>query len=134
MNLKIYYYSWDVHGTQVTIEGQPAWSTEYDYTTDLYRPLFLQTNPFCSGGMLLPDARFMIIGGAEEGERRGIPLCGADGVVAAGVERAKGGLDLRDRGERVQGGEGEREPEGAQEGEAREAAHVQDFWELFQTR
>jgi hypothetical protein len=43
-----------------------AWSTEYDYKTDTFRPLFVQSNPFCAGGMLLPDGRLTTLGGAEQ--------------------------------------------------------------------
>jgi hypothetical protein len=48
------------------INGTSAWSTEYDYSTDTYRPLILQSNFFCSGGLLLPDGRLMTLGGAEK--------------------------------------------------------------------
>ncbi|KAJ3410744.1 hypothetical protein HDV05_003283 [Chytridiales sp. JEL 0842] len=45
--------------------GNPAWSVEYDYVTDTFRPLTLKTNIFCGGGTLLPDGRMMVTGGAE---------------------------------------------------------------------
>ena len=57
---------WDYHGTQATLRnGNPAWSTEYDYTTDTFRTLTLVSNVFCVGGALLPDARLITVGGAE---------------------------------------------------------------------
>ncbi|KAJ3116629.1 hypothetical protein HDU96_009184 [Phlyctochytrium bullatum] len=58
---------WDFKGTQATLPGtsNPAWSTEYDYTTDTFRPLKLRSNVFCGGGMLAPDGRLMVVGGAE---------------------------------------------------------------------
>ncbi|KAJ1566732.1 hypothetical protein HK405_008655 [Cladochytrium tenue] len=57
---------WDIHGTKATLEdGSTAWSTEYDYSTDTFRALTLKTNIFCAGGMLLPDGRLAVIGGAE---------------------------------------------------------------------
>ncbi|KAJ1552997.1 hypothetical protein HK405_009285 [Cladochytrium tenue] len=57
---------WDVHGTAATLaSGAVAWSVEYDYSTDTFRPLTLNTNVFCAGGMVLPDGRLAVIGGAE---------------------------------------------------------------------
>ncbi|KAJ3215973.1 hypothetical protein HDU67_010129 [Dinochytrium kinnereticum] len=58
---------WDYLGTNATRPGTnfPAWSTEYDYTTDSFRPLTLRSNVFCGGGMLLPDGKMMVLGGAE---------------------------------------------------------------------
>ncbi|KAJ3321937.1 hypothetical protein HDU76_013995 [Blyttiomyces sp. JEL0837] len=65
----VFMERWDVHGTQamITVNNTniTAWSVEYDYTTDTFRPLTLQTNLFCAGGMLLPDGRLMVVGGAE---------------------------------------------------------------------
>ncbi|KAJ3101908.1 hypothetical protein HDU97_000949 [Phlyctochytrium planicorne] len=58
---------WDFRGTNATIPGtnNPAWSTEYDFTTDSFRPLRLKSNVFCGGGMLLTDGKLMVLGGAE---------------------------------------------------------------------
>ncbi|KAI8846252.1 glyoxal oxidase N-terminus-domain-containing protein [Chytridium lagenaria] len=58
---------WDYLGTNATLPGSntPAWSTEYDYTTDAFRPLRLRSNVFCGGGMLLPSGKLMVLGGAE---------------------------------------------------------------------
>ncbi|KAJ3117074.1 hypothetical protein HDU96_007992 [Phlyctochytrium bullatum] len=57
---------WDVKGTMANMsDGNPAWATEYDYTTDEFRTLKLVSNVFCGGGMLLPDGRMMVVGGSE---------------------------------------------------------------------
>ncbi|KAJ3189644.1 hypothetical protein HK101_008821 [Irineochytrium annulatum] len=59
---------WDAQGTKLkNANGTSIWSTEFDYTTDTYRPLTLVTNVFCGSGALLPDsqARIIMIGGAE---------------------------------------------------------------------
>ncbi|KAJ3412606.1 hypothetical protein HDV05_000474 [Chytridiales sp. JEL 0842] len=62
----VFIERWDIHSTEAILpNGNPAWSVEYDYTTDTFRPLRLQTNIFCAGGMMLPDGRLMVMGGAE---------------------------------------------------------------------
>ncbi|KAI8339257.1 glyoxal oxidase N-terminus-domain-containing protein [Chlamydoabsidia padenii] len=48
--------------------GQSAFSVEYDWTTDKYRPLPLETNTFCSAGGFLGNGSFISTGG---GERKG---------------------------------------------------------------
>jgi hypothetical protein len=43
--------------------GQYAYSSEYDPVTQKLTPLAYKTNAFCSGGIFLPDGRFMSVGG-----------------------------------------------------------------------
>ncbi|KAF2136877.1 carbohydrate-binding module family 18 [Aplosporella prunicola CBS 121167] len=50
--------------TQVKLaNGQYAYSSEYDVTTNTYVPLSYKTNAFCSGGAFLADGRFVSLGG-----------------------------------------------------------------------
>ena len=43
--------------------GQYAYSSEYDPTTQKLTPLAYKTNAFCSGGIFLADGRFVSLGG-----------------------------------------------------------------------
>tara|TARA_R110002003_G_scaffold186_6_gene14558 strand:- start:9763 stop:11262 length:1500 start_codon:yes stop_codon:yes gene_type:complete len=43
--------------------GQYAYSSEYDPTTQQLTPLAYKTNAFCSGGIFLADGRFVSLGG-----------------------------------------------------------------------
>jgi hypothetical protein len=43
--------------------GQYAYSSEYDPTTQKLAPLAYKTNAFCSGGIFLADGRFVSVGG-----------------------------------------------------------------------
>jgi hypothetical protein len=43
--------------------GQYAYSSEYDPTTQKLTPLSYKTNAFCSGGIFLADGRFVSLGG-----------------------------------------------------------------------
>jgi Glyoxal oxidase N-terminus/Domain of unknown function (DUF1929) len=43
--------------------GQYAYSSEYDPTTNQVVPLAYKTNSFCAGGIFLPDGQFLALGG-----------------------------------------------------------------------
>ncbi|KAF5176870.1 Aldehyde oxidase glox1 [Thalictrum thalictroides] len=46
-----------------------AHSILYDIGTNIYRPLMVQTDTFCSSGAVLPDGTFIQIGGYNDGDR-----------------------------------------------------------------
>ncbi|PIA60631.1 hypothetical protein AQUCO_00300264v1 [Aquilegia coerulea] len=46
-----------------------AHSLLYDIGTNIYRPLMVQTDTFCSSGAVLPDGTFIQIGGYNDGDR-----------------------------------------------------------------
>ncbi|KAJ3098466.1 hypothetical protein HDU96_011069 [Phlyctochytrium bullatum] len=60
---------WDIHGTNLTLNisntQAPAWSSEFDFTTNEVRPLTIRSNVFCGAGSVLPDGRLAVLGGAE---------------------------------------------------------------------
>jgi hypothetical protein len=37
----------------IRINGHPAWATEYDLSTNTFRPMDIVTNSFCAGGNVL---------------------------------------------------------------------------------
>ncbi|POY76183.1 hypothetical protein BMF94_0906 [Rhodotorula taiwanensis] len=43
----------------------PAWATEYDYTTNTYRAMDVETNSFCAGGNVLGNGTWINIGGNQ---------------------------------------------------------------------
>ncbi|KAE8057207.1 hypothetical protein FH972_013915 [Carpinus fangiana] len=47
-----------------------AHSTEYDVATNTFRPLFVQTDVWCSSGAVMPDGRLIQTGGFNDGDRR----------------------------------------------------------------
>ncbi|KAK4052086.1 hypothetical protein OIV83_002380 [Microbotryomycetes sp. JL201] len=49
----------------VSINGHPAWATEYDYTTNTYRAMDIETNSFCAGGNVLGNGTWLNIGGNQ---------------------------------------------------------------------
>lgn len=49
----------------ISINGHPAWATEYDYTTNEYRPMDILTNSFCAGGNVLGNGTWLNVGGNQ---------------------------------------------------------------------
>jgi hypothetical protein len=47
------------------IAGHPAWATEYDFTTNTYRPMDILSNSFCAGGTVLGNGTFLNVGGNQ---------------------------------------------------------------------
>lgn len=43
----------------------PAWATEYDYNTNTYRAMDVETNSFCAGGNVLGNGTWLNIGGNQ---------------------------------------------------------------------
>lgn len=54
-----------VENNPLTVNGHPAWATEYDTTTNQVRAMDVTTNTFCAGGAYLGDGRLINIGGNQ---------------------------------------------------------------------
>ncbi|KAG8934881.1 hypothetical protein FRC02_009003 [Tulasnella sp. 418] len=54
-----------VQNNKATINGHPAWATEYDLTTNTVRAMDVVTNTFCAGGATLGDGRMLVVGGNQ---------------------------------------------------------------------
>lgn len=53
------------NGNNLNIDGHPAWGTEYDVTSDEYRPLSIRSNTFCAGGNVLGNGTWLNVGGNQ---------------------------------------------------------------------
>ncbi|KAI8853436.1 hypothetical protein BC829DRAFT_373407 [Chytridium lagenaria] len=67
----------------------------YDYTTDTFRPLKLKSNVFCGGGMLLPDGRLTVLGGAENFTELGGLLDGMKSIRLCHLLDRRASLETR---------------------------------------
>ena len=54
-----------VENNPITVNGHPAWATEYDLLTNKIRAMDVVTNTFCAGGAYLGDGRLINIGGNQ---------------------------------------------------------------------
>lgn len=54
-----------VENNPLTVNGHPAWATEYDTSTNQVRAMEVTTNTFCAGGSFLGDGRLINIGGNQ---------------------------------------------------------------------
>lgn len=54
-----------VENNPLTVNGHPAWATEYDTSTNQVRAMEVTTNTFCAGGSYLGDGRLLNIGGNQ---------------------------------------------------------------------
>jgi hypothetical protein len=54
-----------VENNPTTVNGHPAWATEYDLLTNQIRAMDVTTNTFCAGGAYLGDGRLINIGGNQ---------------------------------------------------------------------
>ncbi|CAE6410335.1 unnamed protein product [Rhizoctonia solani] len=63
-NNKVYIID-KVENNPVSVNGHPAWATEYDLETNTFRPMDIVTNTFCAGGNMLGDGRWINIGGNQ---------------------------------------------------------------------
>ncbi|CAE6530219.1 unnamed protein product [Rhizoctonia solani] len=61
-----------VENNPVSVNGHPAWATEYDVETDKYRAMDIVTNTFCAGGNMLGDGRWINIGGNQPVKSGGV--------------------------------------------------------------
>ncbi|KAM0746295.1 glyoxal oxidase [Meredithblackwellia eburnea MCA 4105] len=57
-----------------TINGHPAWATEYDLTTNTYRALDIITNSFCAGGTYMGNGSVLNVGGNNAITTLGVSL------------------------------------------------------------
>ncbi|GAA5955092.1 hypothetical protein JCM21900_001609 [Sporobolomyces salmonicolor] len=48
-----------------SVNGHPAWATEYDIDTNTYRTMDIVTNSFCAGGNVLGNGTWINIGGNQ---------------------------------------------------------------------
>ncbi|CAE6418233.1 Galactose oxidase Short=GAO [Rhizoctonia solani AG-1 IB] len=62
---EIVYIIDKVENNPVTVNGHPAWATEYDVETNTFRAMDIVTNTFCAGGNMLGDGRWINIGGNQ---------------------------------------------------------------------
>jgi len=53
------------NGNDLEINGHPVWGTEYDITTDEYRPMEIVSNTFCAGGNVLGNGDWLNVGGNQ---------------------------------------------------------------------
>ncbi|ORY61159.1 copper radical oxidase [Leucosporidium creatinivorum] len=49
----------------VSVAGHPAWATEYDYNTNTFRTMDIETNSFCAGGNVLGNGTWVNVGGNQ---------------------------------------------------------------------
>ncbi|KAG8683122.1 hypothetical protein FRC09_016279, partial [Ceratobasidium sp. 395] len=61
-----------VENNPVSVNGHPAWATEYDTETDKYRPMDIVTNTFCAGGNMLGDGSWINVGGNQPVKSGGV--------------------------------------------------------------
>jgi hypothetical protein len=58
-----------VENNPVTVNGKtgthPAWAVEYDYVSNTYRAMDVQSNTFCAGGGVLGNGTFVAFGGNQ---------------------------------------------------------------------
>ncbi|WWC73126.1 uncharacterized protein I206_107092 [Kwoniella pini CBS 10737] len=48
-----------------TVNGHPAWATEYDLTTNEFRTMDVLSNSFCAGGTVLGNGTWLNVGGNQ---------------------------------------------------------------------
>ena len=49
----------------MTINGLPAWASEYDLATNTFRPMEVLSNSFCAGGTVLGNGTWINVGGNQ---------------------------------------------------------------------
>jgi hypothetical protein len=49
----------------ITINGHPAWASEYDLATNQPRPMDVLSNSFCAGGTVLGNGTWLNVGGNQ---------------------------------------------------------------------
>ncbi|KAI9637230.1 glyoxal oxidase N-terminus-domain-containing protein [Dioszegia hungarica] len=70
-----------VENNPVTVNGKtgthPAWAVEYDYVSNTYRAMDVQSNTFCAGGGVLGNGTFVAFGGNQPVTTNGIAVSNA---------------------------------------------------------
>lgn len=59
------YVALIIERNNITINGHPAWATEYDLTTNQARPMDVLSNSFCAGGTVLGNGTWLNVGGNQ---------------------------------------------------------------------
>ncbi|CAE6433388.1 unnamed protein product [Rhizoctonia solani] len=67
-----------VENNPVSVNGHPAWATEYDIDTNTFRAMDIVTNTFCAGGNMLGDGRWINIGGNQPVKSGGVTHVAGD--------------------------------------------------------
>ncbi|RSH95292.1 hypothetical protein EHS25_000379 [Saitozyma podzolica] len=52
-------------GNNATVNGHPAWATEYDLATNTFRAMDVYSNSFCAGGIVLGNGTWLNVGGNQ---------------------------------------------------------------------
>lgn len=52
-------------GNNATVNGHPAWATEYDLATNTFRTMDVYSNSFCAGGIALGNGTWLNVGGNQ---------------------------------------------------------------------
>ena len=62
-----------------TVNGHPAWATEYDLATNTFRTMDVLSNSFCAGGTVLGNGTWLNVGGNQAITYRGAAASGQTG-------------------------------------------------------
>jgi hypothetical protein len=54
-----------VENNPISVNGHPAWATEYALDTNQIRPLDVISNSFCAGGGVMADGTWLNVGGNQ---------------------------------------------------------------------
>nr|XP_018259146.1 glyoxal oxidase [Kwoniella dejecticola CBS 10117]OBR81304.1 glyoxal oxidase [Kwoniella dejecticola CBS 10117] len=57
-----------------TVNGHPAWATEYDLTTNEFRTMDVLSNSFCAGGTVLGNGTWLNVGGNQAITYNGVAM------------------------------------------------------------
>ena len=55
----------DAERNNATVNGHPAWASEYDLTTNTFRTMDVLSNSFCAGGTVLGNGTWLNVGGNQ---------------------------------------------------------------------
>lgn len=62
----------------VSVNGHPAWATEYDIDTNEFRVMDIRTNSFCAGGNVLGNGTWLNVGGNQRIKKNGETIMEGD--------------------------------------------------------
>lgn len=74
-----------------TVNGHPAWATEYDLATNTFRTMDVVSNSFCAGGTALGNGTWLNVGGNQPVGTGGVAVAGG----IAPYENTDGGKAIR---------------------------------------
>ncbi|WVN87854.1 uncharacterized protein L203_103050 [Cryptococcus depauperatus CBS 7841] len=57
-----------------TVNGHPAWATEYDLNSNSFRPMDVMSNSFCAGGTVLGNGTWVNAGGNQAVQAGGVAM------------------------------------------------------------